>query len=266
MWTMKKIAVVLGQSAAKDDVIQHFKFDSRTVEPGDCFIALLGEVFDGNDFIDDARARGALCVIGQRNADFVVPDSYEALNKLSVYARDNSPARRIAITGSVGKTTTTSFLAQILQQKHKIVAPQKSFNNHIGVPLTMTELSDDTEFGIFEVGTNHPGEIEILSSLVRPHIAIITKIGTAHIENFGSKKRIALEKAQILHALTDDGIGIVPDDEFLSIYEAAGKKLIVIKEAENLLPLLPKRLQGNIAVVKKASTTILASIHLRQII
>lgn len=253
MWTMRKIAVVLGQSSVKDDEIQHFKFDSRTVEPGDCFIALHGDVFDGNDFIDDARARGALCVIGQKNADFIVPDSYKALNKLAVYARDHSPARRIAITGSVGKTTTTSFLAQILQQKHKIVAPKKSFNNHIGVPLTMTELSDDTEFGIFEIGTNHPGEIETLSSLVRPHIAIITKIGTAHIGNFGSKEAIAREKAQILHALTDDGIGIVPDDEFLSIYEAAGKKLIVIKATENLLPILPERLQSNIAAVKKVA-------------
>lgn len=253
MWTVQKIATVLGQSANKDDVVRHFKFDSRTVKSGDCFIALPGKVLDGNDFIYDARAHGAICVIGQKDADFVVPNSYDALNKLGVYARDHSSAKRIAITGSVGKTTTASFLAQILEQNHNIVAPKKSFNNHIGVPLTMTELSDDTEFGIFEIGSNHPGEIKTLSSLVCPHIAIITKIGTAHIGHFGSKEGIAQEKAQILHALTDDGIGIVPDDEFLSIYEASGKKLVVMKSSEDLLPTIPKRLQSNIAAVKKAA-------------
>lgn len=253
MWTTKKIAAALGQFISNDNVIHGFQFDSRTVKPGDCFIALPGEVLDGNDFIYDARTRGATCVIGQKDADFVVSDSYEALNKLGVYARDHSPAKRIAITGSVGKTTTTSFLAQILQQKHNVVAPKKSFNNHIGVPLTMTELSDRTEFGIFEVGSNHPGEIKSLAGLVRPHIAIITKIGSAHIGHFGSKKDIALEKAQILYALADDGIGIVPDDEFLSVYQASGKKLVVISEPEELLPNIPKRLQGNVAAVKKAA-------------
>jgi UDP-N-acetylmuramoyl-tripeptide--D-alanyl-D-alanine ligase len=254
MWTTVKIATAIGQSEIlKDQAIQGFQFDSRKVKPGDCFIALPGETLNGNDFIYDARARGAACVIGQKDADFVVPDSYEALNKLGVYVRDHSPAKRIAITGSVGKTTTTSFLAQILQQHHTIVAPQKSFNNHIGVPLTMTNLSDKTEFGIFEIGTNHPGEIRPLADLIRPHIAIITKIGTAHIGHFGSKKDIALEKAQILYALTDDGIGIVPDDEFLSIYQASGKKLVVIKsDAEQLLT-IPKRLQSNLAAAKKAA-------------
>ncbi|MEK7654745.1 MAG: UDP-N-acetylmuramoyl-tripeptide--D-alanyl-D-alanine ligase [Pseudomonadota bacterium] len=254
MWTTKKIGVVLGLPSPQDKLIHSFQFDSRAVKPGDCFIALPGEVLDGNNFIDDAHARGAVCVIGQKNADFLVPDSYAALNKLGVYAKDHSPAKRIAITGSVGKTTTTSFLAQILQQKHTVVAPQKSFNNHIGVPLTMTGLSDKTEFGVFEIGTNHPGEMRPLADLVRPHIAIITKIGTAHIGHFGSKKNIALEKAQILYALTDDGVGIVPDDEFLEIYQASGKKLVIIKEDEKEdLPTIPKRLHGNVAAVKKAA-------------
>lgn len=267
MWTTTKIGAALNQKVVNDLPIHHVKFDSRTVEPGDCFIALPGEVLDGNAFISDARARGALCIIGQKDADIVVPNSYEALNKLAVYARDHSPAKRIAITGSVGKTTTTSFLAQILQKSHTVVAPQKSFNNHIGVPLTMTELSDQTDFGIFEIGSNHPGEIKALADLVRPHIAIITKIGTAHIGHFGSKENIALEKAQILHALTDDGIGIVPDDEFLSIYKAAGKKLFIINEQdyhpqesdnlflrkENKIPIIPQRLQSNVVAVKKAA-------------
>jgi UDP-N-acetylmuramoyl-tripeptide--D-alanyl-D-alanine ligase len=259
VWTTKKIAAALCLSSTHDDVIHSFQFDSRAVKPKDCFIALPGETSDGHDFINDARARGAVCVIGQKNADFLVPDSFKALNQLAVYARDHSPARRIAITGSVGKTTTTSFLAQILQQKHTIVAPQKSFNNHIGVPLTMTELSDETEFGIFEVGTNHPGEIRVLADLVRPHIAIITNIGTAHIGHFGSKENIAIEKSQILYALSDDGVGIVPDDEFLEIYKASGKKLVVINVSDCHPPesgddrlSIPKRLQGNIAIVKKA--------------
>lgn len=276
MWTTKKIAAALGQSVSHDNVIRSFQFDSRMVKPGDCFVALSGEACDGNDFIDDARTQGAVCVIGQKNADFLVPDSYAALNQLAVYARDHSLAKRIAITGSVGKTTTISFLAQILQQKHTIVAPQKSFNNHIGVPLTMTELSDKTEFGIFEIGSNHPGEIRGLADLVRPHIAIITKIGTAHIGHFGSKKDIAMEKAQILYALADDGVGIVPDDEFLSIYQASGKKLLIINELgchphesgdpcaigtsmdpllheDDRFPKIPKRLQSNIAVAKQAA-------------
>lgn len=253
MWTIQTVGTALGQIIKKNGMVNTIQFDSREVTPGDCFIALPGTESDGNDFIDEARNRGAICIIGQKNADFVVPDSFQALNQLAAYAKNCSPAKRVAITGSVGKTTTTTFLAQILEQDHKVISPQDSFNNHIGVPLTMTKLSPMTEFGIFEIGTNHPGEIRPLANLASPHIAIITKVGMAHIGYFNDLRAIAEEKAQILYALTDDGIGIVPDDEFLPIYQQSGKRLVVIPKPENLMPTIPQRLQGGIAMAKKAA-------------
>jgi len=255
MWTIKKISETLSVDTPvdKDIHVKDFKFDSRDIIPGDCFIALPGVDLNGHSFIQHARERGAVCVIGQKNADFIVPNSYEALNQLALYARNSSPAKRIAITGSVGKTTTTSFLAQILEQNHVTVSPQDSFNNHIGVPLTMTKLSPKTEFGVFEIGTNHPGEVRPLAELVKPDIAIITKIGKAHIGHFGDQKSIAEEKSQILHALPNNGIGIVPDDEFLSIYQQAGKKLIVVSPPQESLPDIPQRLQKNIVIAQKAT-------------
>ena len=260
MWTVQKIAEVLGAHHTRlspETIIKNFKFDSRNVRPGDCFVALVGSAQDGHDFIQQARDRGVSCVIGQKDADFLVSDSYEALNQLALYARNKSPAKRIAITGSVGKTTTTGFISQLLQQNHKTIFPEGSFNNHVGVPLTMTKLSTDTEFGVFEIGTNHPGEIQPLAELVKPHISIITKIGTAHIENFNTKKNIALEKSQILAALSEDGIGIVPEDEFLDIYRSRSKNLIVLKDdGKEFLSTIPRRLQGNIGIALKVCETL----------
>lgn len=253
MWTTKKIAEALGQKTSEDLSIQNFHFDSRQILPGDCFLALPGTTVDGHNFIDDARARGAICVIGQRNSNFLVQDTYQSLNQLAHYAKKHSGAKRIAITGSVGKTTTTAFLAQILQKQQATICPQNSFNNHIGVPLTMTKLSPSTKFGLFEIGTNHPGEIRPLADLVNPHIAVITKIGVAHIGHFRDQRAIAEEKAQLLYALTDDGIGIVPDDEFLSIYQGVGKQLIVVPPSHEAFPTLPPRLHANVVLAKKTA-------------
>ncbi len=249
MWTTKKIAEALEQSTNQDISVSGFEFNSQDVQPSNCFLALKGDQIDGNDFIEDARKKGAVCVIGQKNADFIVPNTYTALNQLALYARNHSPAKRIAITGSVGKTTTVSFLSQLLGQNHKIVSPKGTFNNHIGVPITMTKLDESTEFGIFEIGMNHIGETRPLAELVKPDIAIITKIGNAHIGYMGSQLAIAEEKAQILHALTPDGIGIVPEDEFLEVYQKAGRELIVVPQAVNTLESIPQRLQNNFAMV-----------------
>lgn len=206
MWTARRIAKALSQTYLKDDFpIHNIHFDTRLIGPHDCFIAL----DKGHDYLGN---KDLPFTIGEKNADIIVNDSQQALFDLGIYARDNSPAKRIAVTGSVGKTTTKTFLNQVLSQMFKTIASDKSFNNHIGTPLTLTKLTPETEIGVFEVGSNNPGEISMLSHLVQPDIAIITNISEAHIGQFpNGLQGIIDEKTSILHGLKKGGIIIIPE-------------------------------------------------------
>ena len=161
-----------------------YTFDSRTIEPGDIFVALKGEKVDGHDFIDKAMAAGAVGII----------DGLEDLQERARQKRRGLKAKVIGITGSAGKTTTKELLKAFLSQVGKTHATAGNFNNHIGLPLTILNCPDNADFLVVEMGTNHPGEIEVLCGIAEPDAGLITNVGTAHLEFFGSQDGIAKEK------------------------------------------------------------------------
>lgn len=166
--------------------ITGISIDSRTVQQGEAFFAIKGDRVDGHDYASFAVANGAsLMVVAEAKLPalgrltvpmIVVDDVLSALVKLGIAARERTSARIIAVTGSVGKTTTKEMLRQVLAPSGKVHAAVSSFNNHWGVPLTLARMPADTEFGVFEVGMNHPNEIRPLVKQVKPHVAIITTI------------------------------------------------------------------------------------------
>ena len=163
--------------------------DTRTLQPGDLFVALT-DIRDGHDFVAQALEKGAAAALVSRRPNgisknaplLVVDDVLRALEALGKAARARSNAKIIAVTGSVGKTSTKEMLRIILQYQGRTHASMASYNNHWGVPLTLARMPIDTEFGIFEIGMNHPGEIAPLSQMVKPHVAMITTIAPAHME------------------------------------------------------------------------------------
>ncbi|RCW28354.1 UDP-N-acetylmuramoyl-tripeptide--D-alanyl-D-alanine ligase [Ciceribacter lividus] len=189
--------------------------DSRTITAGEAFFAIKGDRVDGHDFASLAVANGAsLLVVAEAKLPalgrvtvpmIVVEDVLAALEKLAAAARERSSAKIVAITGSVGKTTTKEMLRRALEPSGKVHAAVASFNNHWGVPLTLARMPADTEFGVFEIGMNHPGEIRPLVQLVRPHVAIVTTIAAAHLGNFASLEEIAAAKAEIFEGVEPDG-------------------------------------------------------------
>ncbi|MBO7287443.1 MAG: UDP-N-acetylmuramoyl-tripeptide--D-alanyl-D-alanine ligase [Bacteroidales bacterium] len=178
--------------------------DSRKVEPGCVFVALKGEHFDGNDFAYQvANDNIAACVIADRKdlphheRLFIVDDSLTTLQELAKLHREKCNTPIIGITGTNGKTTTKELVASVLSQKYNIIYTQGNFNNHLGVPLTLLQIKPDTEIAVVEMGANHPKEIELLCSLAQPNFGIITNIGKAHIEGFGSFEGVVKTKNEL---------------------------------------------------------------------
>ena len=178
--------------------------DSRKVEPGCVFVALKGEHFDGNDFAYQvANDNIAACVIADRKdlpqheRLFIVDDSLTALQELAKLHRERCNTPIIGITGTNGKTTTKELVASVLSQKYNIIYTQGNFNNHLGVPLTLLQIKPETEIAVVEMGANHPKEIELLCSLAQPNFGIITNIGKAHIEGFGSFEGVIKTKNEL---------------------------------------------------------------------
>ena len=178
--------------------------DSRKVEPGCVFVALKGEHFDGNDFAYQvANDNVAACVIADRKdlphheRLFIVDDSLTALQELAKLHREKCKATIIGITGTNGKTTTKELVASVLSQKYNIIYTQGNFNNHLGVPLTLLQIKPETEIAVVEMGANHPKEIEFLCSIAQPDFGIITNIGKAHIEGFGSFEGVVKTKNEL---------------------------------------------------------------------
>jgi UDP-N-acetylmuramoyl-tripeptide--D-alanyl-D-alanine ligase len=192
--------------------------DTRTLEPGDLFVALK-DVRDGHDFLAQAfvSGAGAALISDAEKADglgpaLVVPDVLDGLRKLGEAARDRSNAKRIAVTGSVGKTSTKEALAVCLSASGPTHRSVKSYNNHWGVPLTLSRMPRDSQFAVFEIGMNHRGEILPLTQLVKPHAALVTTIAPAHVENLGSLEAVADEKGDIYAGLEPGGAAIIPNE------------------------------------------------------
>lgn len=216
LWTGSEIAAVTGGRLVGDDfAVTGISTDTRSIQQGDLFLALKGPRFDGNEFAADALKLGAVGVVTERdagNGSVIVADTMRALQDMGKGARARSKATIIAVTGSVGKTSAKSMLAQAFARFGETHAAEASLNNHWGVPLSLARLSQTADYAVFEIGMNHANEISPLSKMVTPHIALITAIAPAHIEFLKTIENIALAKSEIFHGMDANGIAILPRD------------------------------------------------------
>ncbi len=224
LWTAQDFLAGTGGRSAGADAgdVSGISIDTRTLETGDAFFAIRGDRLDGHDFVEAALEKGAaVAVIGEDHAArfdpaagplVVVPDVLDALRKLGQAARARSTAKIIGITGSVGKTGTKEALRLALTPSGRTHASAASYNNHWGVPLTLARMPADTEFGVFELGMNAPGEISALVKQVRPHIAIVTTVEPVHLEFFGTVEKIADAKGEIIEGIEPGGVILLNAD------------------------------------------------------
>lgn len=217
LWTSADIAAATGGTASDAFEVSGVAFDSREVGKGDLFIAMKGEATDGHRFVEGAFAQGAGGAIVSTpvaHPHVLVADTTAALEALGVASRARTSATIAGVTGSVGKTSTKEALAAALARANKgpVHRSVKSYNNHTGVPLSLARMPAETRFGVFEMGMNHSGEIAGLTRMVRPHVALVTALAPAHIENLGSMEGIADAKGEIFAGLETGGTAIIPFD------------------------------------------------------
>ena len=228
-----EIAEVL---SAKNDVTQfenvalrNAEFDSRLIESGDLFVPLKG-ARDGHEFIATAFAQGAAATLSERpvaeGAYILVDDVLTAFQRLAQYYLEKMQVDVLAVTGSNGKTTTKDMLAQLLATTYKTYKTQGNYNNEIGLPYTVLHMPEDTEKLVLEMGQDHLGDIHLLSKLAKPKTGIVTLVGEAHLEFFGSRAEIAQGKMQIADGLRKDGLLIVPADKIVNEFLPADCKLV----------------------------------------
>lgn len=228
-----EIAEVL---SAKNDVTQfenvalrNAEFDSRLIESGDLFVPLKG-ARDGHDFIATAFAQGAVATLSERPVAegpyILVDDVLKAFQCLAKYYLEKMQVDVLAVTGSNGKTTTKDMLAQLLATSYKTYKTQGNYNNEIGLPYTVLHMPEETEKLVLEMGQDHLGDIHLLSELAKPKTAIVTLVGEAHLEFFGSRAEIAQGKMQIADGLRENGLLIVPVDKIVNEFLPADCKLV----------------------------------------
>lgn len=220
LWTAEEMTEATGGGMQAPFAATGVCIDSRQLQRGDLFIALAGDKQDGHDFVADALARGAAGALVHRDIPKLpatapllrVDDTLAALTRLGAYARARFAGRLVAVTGSVGKTTTKEMLRTILAAHGETHAAVASFNNHWGVPVTLARLPADAVWCVVEIGMNHAGEIKPLAKLSRPHVALITNVEKTHIGHLGSIEAIADEKASIARGLEAGGTVVLPAD------------------------------------------------------
>jgi len=231
LWTAEDIAKAVGGKASGDWAVSGISIDSRSIEDGDLFVPLK-DVRDGHDFIPMALESGAGGVLSEKDVsgnNVRVVDSFTALRTLGKEGVERSQALRIAVTGSVGKTSVKEALAHMFGAFDKTHKSLKSYNNHWGVPLTMARMPQETKFGIFEMGMNHAGELSDLSNLLRPDIALITNVAGAHLAHFDNVEAIADAKAEIIEGLRNNGTLVLNADNPHTpqiLKKAKGKKVV----------------------------------------
>ena len=231
LWTSADAQRATGGTVTVEWQCTGISSDSRKSAPGDLYVAIIGPHFDGHDFVLEALAKGAAAALVERHPEgapadtplLIVDDMTDALNRLAEAARERCKGCIIAITGSVGKTSTKEALAHVLGDQAATYANPASFNNHWGVPLSLAGLPADAVYGIFEIGMNHAGEISTLSKLVRPHAALVTTVEEVHLEFFDSVAAIADAKAEIFDGIVEGGVAILNYDNpyRLQLAEAA---------------------------------------------
>ena len=209
--------------------LRNAEFDSRLIESGDLFVPLKG-ARDGHDFIPTAFAQGAAATLSERpvaeGAYILVDDVLTAFQRLAQYYLEKMQVDVLAVTGSNGKTTTKDMLAQLLATSYKTYKTQGNYNNEIGLPYTVLHMPEDTEKLVLEMGQDHLGDIHLLSELAKPKTGIVTLVGEAHLEFFGSRTEIAQGKMQIADGLRKDGLLIVPVDKIVNEFLPADCKLV----------------------------------------
>lgn len=236
LWTAGEIAEATGGKPSGEFQVAGVEMDSRDVRSGDLFFALKGENSDGHLYLDKAFANGAAAAVVDRPIDrphVLVADTSRALELLGQAARNRVPARIVGVTGSVGKTGVKEAIFASLDRSGRGAAHRsvRSYNNHVGVPLSLSRMPSRAAFGVFEMGMNHAGEILHLTRQVRPHVAVITTIAPAHIENLGSEEAIADAKAEIFAGLEPGGTAVIPADvphfgRLRRAAEAAGAEVV----------------------------------------
>lgn len=236
LWVSEALAKAMQGTASDRFQVSGVEIDSRDVMEGDLFFALRGESMDGHRFVDAAFAKGATAAVVDRPVDgphVLVKDTTRALQLLAKAARERTDATVIGVTGSVGKTSVKEALFAALDRSSRGRAHRsvKSYNNHVGVPLSLARMPARTKYGVFEMGMNHAGEIDALTRQVRPHVAVITTIAPAHIENLGSEEAIADAKAEIFAGLEAGGTAVIPADSphfarLRAAAEKAGAKVV----------------------------------------
>lgn len=219
LWSAAEAAAATAGQAQGDWVASGVSIDTRTLQPGDLFVALK-DVRDGHEFVAQALEKGAAAALVSSVPDglpedaplLIVSEVLPALEGLGRAGRARMRGKVIAITGSVGKTSAKDMARIALSEQGRVHAAEASYNNHWGVPLTLARMPRDTDFAIIEIGMSHPGEIAPLSKMARPHVAMITTVAAAHLEAFGSLDGIAMEKGAIFEGLQAIGTGIIPED------------------------------------------------------
>lgn len=220
LWSSAELVEATGGVMRTPFAATGVSIDTRTLRPGDLFVALQGDARDGHGFVADALARGAGGAlvawvpegVPPDAPSLVVDDTLAALRRLGGFARARFAGRLVAVTGSVGKTTTKEMLRAILAASGPTHAAEASYNNHWGVPLTLARLPAGAAWCVVEIGMNHAGEIAPLARLARPHVALVTTVERAHVGHLGSLEAIADEKASIRAGLEPDGVMVLPGD------------------------------------------------------
>ena len=207
--------------------------DTRTIEGGELFLALKGPNFDGHKFIDVAYEKGAVACLVEDEVDakniILTKDTHQALGLLAKAWRKEFKKTVFAITGSNGKTTVKEMIAAILSQNQPVMATHGNLNNDIGVPLTLFRLNDSHVAAVVEMGANHVGEIKYLTNIALPDIAIVTNVGSAHLEGFGSLEKTAKAKGEIFEGLSQSGTAIInADDSFFEYFKKITTQYTVI--------------------------------------
>jgi UDP-N-acetylmuramoyl-tripeptide--D-alanyl-D-alanine ligase len=249
--SIKKFAQIINaelinpaSSLKTSDKITGVTTDSRMIKAGDCFFAIAGDKFDGHTFVDIVFSKGAACAVVSKDINTKYPkkfilkvtDTIEAFGKVAHYYRNELNSTVIGITGSVGKTTTRQIISNCLSRHFKAVQSPKSFNNNIGLPITILSAQHDTKIIVAEIGSNHPGEISILSKIASPDIALINNVHLAHLTGFGSIEAIIKEKVSITEGLRKNGALIVNADQpilLLACREKKIKKIITFGTTQN---------------------------------
>jgi UDP-N-acetylmuramoyl-tripeptide--D-alanyl-D-alanine ligase len=223
-----------GSRSGADVAVSSFSIDTRTLQPGDLYIAIKGGNFDGNDFVALAEQSGAVAAIVQRQVETQLPviqvgDTLLALGYLAKLWRRKAAIPVVGITGSNGKTTVKEMTAAILDDSGEILFTKGNLNNDIGVPLTLLRMQEGHRYAVIEMGANHPGEIRYVGSIAQPDVAVINNVGAAHLEGFGDSAGVARAKGELVQSLGEDGVAVLnADDAYFEYWRslAAGRRIL----------------------------------------